>query len=362
MTGNGDRSWSLGRSHGPDAGRGACGWGARWIFGSDGSHGGRRCRGDNDGASWLRRWPGRICGQPWWPAACGAPCLPVDLRAVCFVRAISVSRRTGKNKLEKQQKFESENVETSNEAVTTDKVDVYIGEQRNSRQIQAYILIRQKVECKQSDWLKSLNWPRASTVQLTKEAGNPEFWSHPWEKRCLFPNTMILLVFVSTWMCKKKFPTIYLHGILHFRQDKTVNDPGKRGRTTFNAHCDVTLWAGLGTPGLKILHFLAHIKSSCCRMVVFILKFLQFCFQSFFDFFFKFFKSTLPASSWLAVEREERVSEKGGCMFQVPFKLCWFFHAVLRCACSIGWLIWCQCWYFSWIEFSHFLHIWPFFL
>ena len=75
IPGNGGRSWSPGRSHGRDAGMGACGWGARWTFGSDGFREGRPCLVCSGVASWHHRWLGRICVLPWWRAACVGLCL-----------------------------------------------------------------------------------------------------------------------------------------------------------------------------------------------------------------------------------------------------------------------------------------------
>ena len=74
-SGSAGRSWSPERSHGPGAGRAACGSTARWISGSDGSHGERQFQVGTCEVSSLHRWPARSFALPWWRAVFVEPFL-----------------------------------------------------------------------------------------------------------------------------------------------------------------------------------------------------------------------------------------------------------------------------------------------
>ena len=94
-SGSADRSWSPERSREPGAGRAACGSAARCSSGSDGFRGEPPCRAGIGGL--LHAASGRCALAAALVASCLRGALPpVDLRAVCLVRAISqICRASG---------------------------------------------------------------------------------------------------------------------------------------------------------------------------------------------------------------------------------------------------------------------------
>ena len=87
-SGNADRSWSLERFLAQDTGRAACGLAAQWISGNDAFHEEPLYQACDDEVSWLLQWQARSHELPFLASCFRGAFPPVDLRAVCFVRAI----------------------------------------------------------------------------------------------------------------------------------------------------------------------------------------------------------------------------------------------------------------------------------
>ena len=93
-SGSAGRSWSPERSHGPGAERAACGSTARWISGSDGSHGERQFQVGTCEVSSLHLWPARSFALPWWRAVSVEPFLQwISALFVSYVPSFSQTRQ-----------------------------------------------------------------------------------------------------------------------------------------------------------------------------------------------------------------------------------------------------------------------------